>query len=791
MAYQARSPYRLTLALAMALTGGVGVSVPTIAQAADPAVNRDSLAIEEIVVTARKREENLQDTPIAITAVNGAELEARGAADLSAIESLAPNVHFSASQPTSGLSGATTVFIRGIGQRDFTINIDPAVGVYFDGVYVGRSIGALMDLVDIERVEVLRGPQNTLFGRNTIGGAISVLTKAPSRTFGGWVKAAGGDDSRAEVAGSVNIPISDAVRASVTAFYRHQDGYVKALQYNDVKLGEDDIKGARAKVVFDFSEKVSLEIAGDLARSSNTPGPVVPVVLNTLLPVGTVGTGPFNTFFNNSLTLSGDAACRTTAGQASNAKCFGPVWLPASPFASNAVFTNRAGQKVVPENKLNTNGISATLAAETPIGLFKSISAYRDFDAVTFNDLDFTPFTLFANNHPEFSQRQYSQELQLVGSSMNSKIEYVTGLYYFKEKGLEQIHNQVITAFNATSNPGALAQDIYRNVDNSSKAVYGQVSLHVTDTVTLTGGARYTEGRKHFAIRNILPTGVTDGPFRGTKSVDRLTPTVTIGWKAQPKSYVYATYSEGLRDGGFAARFLGALPANLPSYDPEFVDAYEVGSKNVLFGDRLRLNIAAFRTDYKDLQVDATVPPALQIAQASTILNLAQAKIQGVEVEFDGRLTEWLRLDGSVGFLDAEIKEVLGGRVASGAFGVTAATRLPYAPRWTGNLGVTVTSRVAELGRAIGRLDWSYTDSQYSTIDGNYETKLRSRSHLNASLRLLPDGGRWEAALQVRNLTNDKYFVQNTNIQALNSTFGAIGRPRTAYVSLTYRFGGN
>ena len=306
MAYQARSPYRLTLALAMALTGGVGVSVPTIAQAADPAVNRDSLAIEEIVVTARKREENLQDTPIAITAVNGAELEARGASDLSAIESLAPNVHFSASQPTSGLSGATTVFIRGIGQRDFTINIDPAVGVYFDGVYVGRSIGALMDLVDIERVEVLRGPQNTLFGRNTIGGAISVLTKAPSRTFGGWVKAAGGDDSRAEVAGSVNIPISDAVRASVTAFYRHQDGYVKALQYNDVKLGEDDIKGARAKVVFDFSEKVSLEIAGDLARSSNTPGPVVPVVLNTLLPVGTVGTGPFNTFFNNSLTLSGD-----------------------------------------------------------------------------------------------------------------------------------------------------------------------------------------------------------------------------------------------------------------------------------------------------------------------------------------------------------------------------------------------------------------------------------------------------------------------------------------------------
>ncbi len=780
-------PYgRLTLAVAMAMTGGAGVSLPSVAQAAD----KEALVVEEVVVTARKREENLQETPIAITAVGGAQLQARGAADLTAIESLAPNVHFSASQPTSGLSGATAVFIRGIGQRDFTINVDPAVGIYFDGVYVGRSIGALMDLVEIERVEVLRGPQNTLFGRNTIGGAISVVTKAPSSTFGGSVKAAGGEDSYRELSGAVNLPISDRVRANVSGFYRHQDGYVKALQYNGLKLGEDNVKGGRGKLAFDITPDVTLEFAGDFARTSNSPGPVVPVVLNTLLPVGTVGTGPFNSFFNNSLTLSGDAACRTTVGQATNPKCFGSVYLPSSPFASNAVFTDKTGRKVDPENKLDTNGISATLTAKTPIGQFKSISAYRDFDAVTFNDLDFTPYLLFANNHPEFSQHQYSQEFQLVGSFADNKIDYVTGLYYFKEKGLERIYNQVVTAFNASTNPGALAQDIFRNIDNSSKAAYAQVSYHVTDTVTLTGGARYTEGRKTFTIKNILPSGATDGPYSGTKKVDRVTPTVTIGWKATPKSFIYATYSEGFRDGGYAARFLGVLPAVLPSYNPEYVNAYEIGSKNLFFADRLRLNVAAFRTDYKDLQVDATVPPALQIAQQSTILNLAQAKIQGVEVEFDGRVTEWLRLDGAVGYLDSEIKEVLGGRVASGAFGVTAATQLPYSPKWTGNLGVTVTAPVADVGRAVGRLDWSYTDTQTSAIDGNYETKLRSRSFLNASLRLLPDGGHWEAGIYVRNLANDKYFLQKTNIQALNSAFGAIGRPRTIYASITYRFGG-
>jgi iron complex outermembrane receptor protein len=235
------------LVIATALSTSLSLAAPTLAHAAD----QPSLAIEEVVVTARKREENLQETPIAISAFKGAELEARGAADLSAVESLAPNVHFSTSQPTSGLSGATAVFIRGIGQRDFTINVDPAVGIYFDGVYVGRSIGALMDLVEIDRVEVLRGPQNTLFGRNTIGGAISVMTKAPSQTFGGWVKAGVGEAGYADLTATVNVPISDKVRTKFSAFYRHQDGYVNALQYSDVKLGEDDVKGARAKIVFD------------------------------------------------------------------------------------------------------------------------------------------------------------------------------------------------------------------------------------------------------------------------------------------------------------------------------------------------------------------------------------------------------------------------------------------------------------------------------------------------------------------------------------------------------------
>lgn len=784
MSSTALSPYRLTLALAMALSGGA-FAAPVVAHAAD----KDALAVEEVVVTARKREENLQETPIAITAVGGAQLQARGAVDLTAVETIAPNVHFSASQPTSGLSGATAVFIRGIGQRDFTINIDPAVGVYFDGVYVGRSIGALMDLVDIERVEVLRGPQNTLFGRNTIGGAISVVTKSPGKDFGGQIKAGGGQDGYRELSGNVNIPISDRMRASFGAFYRHQDGFVKALQYKDVMLGEDDVKGARIKLHFDVTDAITFEVAGDLARNHNTTSAIVPLRLNNLLPVGTTGTGPFNSVFNNSLVLSGDAACRTTAGQATNPKCFGPVWLPSSDLASNAVFTDRTGAKVDPNNQLDTNGISATLGAKTPLGQFKSISAYRDFNAVTYNDLDFTPYLLFANSHPEFSQHQFSQEFQLVGTMAGDRLDYVVGYYYFEERGLERIYNQVITAFNATTNPGALAQDIFRNINNHSKAVYGQATWHVTDAITLTAGARYTDSTKGFTIKNILPTGAVDGPYAGKKQFDKVNPTATLGWKPNSSTYLYATYSEGFRDGGYAARFLGVLPAVLPSYDPETVKAYEIGAKNQFFNNRLRLNLAAFRTDYRNLQVDATVPPNLQISQQSTILNLAQARIQGVEAEFDGRITDWLRVDGAVGYLDSNILSVLGGRVLTGAYAITADSKLPFSPEWTANLGVTATAKLQDMGRAIARVDLSYVDTQFSGIENSPEIKLRSRSFLNASLRYVPEHGPWEAALVVKNLANDRYYNQIINIQALNSTYGAPGRPRTIYATLTYRFG--
>ncbi len=746
--------------------------------------------VEEIIVTARKKEENLQTTPIAVTAVGAADLDARGVATLQSVGAIAPNVHFTANQPTSGLPGATSVFIRGIGQRDFTINIDPAVGVYFDGVYIGRSIGALLDLVEVDRIEVLRGPQNTLFGRNTIGGAINVVSKAPQNEFGGSVRIGAGDEGYFQASANMSIPLSERVRTSIGVYQRQQDGYVDALQYNGaLKLGDDNVWGARGALAIDLTDRISVDLSLDYADTKTAPAPVVPIKINTLFPVGTVGTGPFNSFFNNSLALTGDAGCRTTSGQATNPKCYGPVWLPASRFATNAVFANERGVKVTPENTLETMGAALTVSAQTPFGQLKSITAQRSFDALTYNDVDFSPFVLFANNHPEYSQEQFSQEFQLVGTTANDRLDYVVGLYHFHETGLERIYNQIITAFNATTNPGALAQDISRTIDNTSQAIYAQATYKLTDDLSVTGGLRYTESEKIFTLKNILPTGAVDGPYRGVKSVSKTTPLITLGYEVTPDTYAYATYSKGFRDGGFAARFIGALPRDLPSYNPEFVDSFEIGLKNVLFDRRLRLNLAAFNTDYRDLQVDATVPPELQISQQSTILNLAQATIKGVEAEFDARPTEWLRIDGAIGYLDAQLDEVRGGRLLSGAFTITTRSKLPMVAEWTGNVGVTVSPRVGKIGRVFARVDFAYESDKMSGIENNPEILLDGRTITNASLRFVPEQGNWEAGLNVRNLTDEEYFYQKINIQALNSTFGSIARPRTVFATLKYHFG--
>lgn len=241
--------------------------------------------LEEVVVTARKREESLQDAPISITAFTGEGLERRNITALADVSKMTPNLVFNASAPLSGSSATSSVFIRGIGQNDYTLVTEPGVGIYVDGVYIARSVGGALDLVDVERIEILRGPQGTLFGRNTIGGAVSITSKKPTEDFGGKVQLTLGDDNLVDFKGKINLPISDTLLSSVAISSRQRDGYVKNVQ-NGLDLGNDDALSGRLALRWLASDTVTVDWNFDATRERENGAASYAVAADGLSPLG-------------------------------------------------------------------------------------------------------------------------------------------------------------------------------------------------------------------------------------------------------------------------------------------------------------------------------------------------------------------------------------------------------------------------------------------------------------------------------------------------------------------------
>ena len=380
----------LSSALAGFIVAGPVFLMPVVVSAEER-----SMVLEEVVVTARRQEESLQDVPVAVSVLTGDELKATGGLKIDTVGKMAPNVHFEAAGGTSGVK-SPEIFIRGMGQRDFIPVEDPAVGVYLDGVYMGRNIGSVFDLIDVERIEVLRGPQGTLFGMNTIGGAVNIISKAPGDELGGSFRASVGDEGYWEINGTVNIPISDGVAARLSGFTRERDGYVDAIQHNDLDLGSDDIWGMRGSLRADLSDTFSVTVAADYSKATETPG-----ALTTISGIGsfdeqplTLGL-PLNPFahFHNAIYSGDPASCTTAAGQATNSACYGSVWNTNDMYEVNSLYVDGAGNRIDPEQEVEVMGGNVTLEWDLSDTLaLKSITAYREFDIELYNDIDFSPY---------------------------------------------------------------------------------------------------------------------------------------------------------------------------------------------------------------------------------------------------------------------------------------------------------------------------------------------------------------------------------------------------------------
>jgi len=709
----------------MSVMGGVSAlallsaaPAPAFAQAAEP-----TFGVEEIVVTARKREESLQDTPISITAYTAAAIEARAMGDVEQIGDFTPNLVFDRAAPIGGSNSTAVIYIRGIGQDSGLPTIDQGVGLYVDGVYLARSVGGVVDLVDIDRIEVLRGPQGTLFGRNTIGGAISIVTKRPDSTFGGYVSGAIGDDSRVDLRASLNLPLGETLATSLTVSSSQRDGYVTRRDGTD--MGDTNALSGRFAALWTPTPSLDLYFAADYTRRRENGAPFV-------LTEVTLSPTTFGAFHNAFVAPAG--ACPNPFDlNGANANCYSGRWISGSK-------TSDAGT-VPAKDDLDLWGVS--LNAEWRLGgvTLRSITSYRDTESVFNLDQDHSPLTI-AHVLSNSTQNQFTQEFQALGDAFDGRLNYILGAYYFREEA--QMSERVTFAPVDFLSGGA--------VKNDSFALFSQVTFDITDRLSLTGGLRYTEDNKRFTpdsrvISSLIgiPPGVPLLPStQGSVETKKMTPMVNLSYQWTDDLMTYVTYSKGFRGGGFTQRVFPPLPT-IPSFAPEFVEVWEAGFKLMAFENRLRLNAAVFDNQYTDLQFtvqDVTVGP--------TVRNAGAAKVRGGEIEATIVPVEGLHIDLGLGYLDAKVTEVDPGTL------VKPGSRLVRAPEWSGSAGISYRFDLGEAGTLTPRLDWAYRSDTYYEARNRPQSLQPAYSLLNLGVTYESGTGDWLVSLVGKNLTGER-----------------------------------
>lgn len=745
--------------------------------------SRSSGMLEEVVVTARKREESLQDTPIAVTAFTGESLDDRGLTDISQIADFSPSLSIDETSQFAATNSAPAIFIRGIGVSDWALPIDPGVGIYLDDVYISRSVGGVLDLLDLERVEVLRGPQGTLFGRNTIGGAISLTSKKPDfDSLHGYLDVTVGNYSRKNVKGKVNLPINDRLAASFTGSIKKRDGYVDNNAGPD--LGDEDSQAYRVAVRWEPTDELSFNLNYDYTREDEAPAPWV------LVAVDENGS---QVAAWNALRSGNPAVCSDQLNPArlTNPSCMNAQWIQGEFDTSSAHrasfgLTNSQIGKVAPRSELNIWGVGLTAEWNILDNLtIKSISGYRENkDGYWSRDFDHTPLEATTTVN-FFEHEQFTQELQFLGTALDERLNWIVGLYYFEEKGR---HIDVVQlAGGPPFEPIVINNDV--KVDNDSQSLFGQLTYDLTDRLHMTLGARYTDETKRFFINGrtvnqsipvlrLLPLGWED------ITETRTDPYASLSYDINDTSMVYVSYSRGFKGGGFTQRVFPALNF-IPSFDPEIATVYEAGFKSMLFDHRLQLNGAAFFTDYEDVQVNASATVFNPNAIGNVIANAAEAEIKGVELEFMALVTDSLRLEGSLVYMDAGFTDTDPFAVAAG---INESLDFVNTPEWSGHIGVSYTWDLNNWGLLTARADSSYTSEVYNDAVNTELFRQGGKTLHDFGLIWEDAESLWRVALTVRNASDKTYMT--SGLQVNNGLSEATyGIPRTVMFSVKRSFG--
>ncbi len=696
-----------------ALLAGV---MPIFSFAASPAVlAQETPLFEPVIVTAQKRAQSIYEVPVAISAFTADQIERQGINDLVDIGKFVPNLNVTGF--SAGHTSSANPFIRGIGLQDHLITTDPGVGVYVDGIYLGRQVGQNWSLANIERVEVLRGPQGTLYGRNSIGGAINIITAKPGDEDGGRVSLTAGSRGRLNADFYSNMAFSDQLAMSVTGAFQHRDGLGRFTELENPRkeVGEFEDVSARFALKWSPSDRLSLLLTAD----GND---------------GDGGLRPYTTLIDEV-----GAACRANP-PAPPAECYNGAPYDAgirnADMASNP-YNNNTGQESQIAVTNEAHGVSLTVDYEISDGMAAKLllsDRHSEYQSGLDDDAVFQDFLSFPENG---EADQKSAELQLTGEF--GAFDYVAGLYWFDEEGA---NNQDPTIFNRDSGDFLLSQEM------DSQAIYGNLGYRFSDALRVSAGLRYTQDDK--TARVIINSGVRD--VTAERDWSELSWDLSANYSLSDRMNAYGTIQSGYQSGQFPPRpyCLFPNPNCFVANDNVTALNYEVGLKGQPL-DNLQMSVAVFYTDYSDLpyQVSETLPGA----GFNTQNILVDQTSIGFEWEGTWLVTDAFRIQSTLGYIDTDADEQVTDPTNPPPPAVA-----PLTPELTFSISPEYSFALGG-GTVTARADYTFRDDMYGepSADPDRFTQIDSRDLVNFDITYEPNDGDWTVSAYGRNVTDERY----------------------------------
>ena len=715
-------------------------AMPVNAQENEGAEDQEVARLDPVTVTAQRREEDIQIVPVAVTAFTADDLEIRSTLNLEEVARSTPGFQYVSDESIK----ATRPSIRGIAGGGGTAGRDSSIGVYVDDVYLGGPASANVELFDLDRVEVLRGPQGTLFGRNTLAGVINMASKMPDDEFGGYVQAEYGNYDHKRLKGRVSVPlVKDKLSASLSGLYFDRDGFLENA-YLNTDTNDAHQWGLRGALLFTPTENMDWLFSADYREVDQKAKSQ-------------------ETLLNDPASIPG---------------LFGAL-LNTDPY-DRVVYSGFAGEETLEAWGLSARGVISFDAFD-----LISVTSYREHHYFNDGESDQTPFGVGRNQDPEDVER-FTQEFRLETTGQGP-FKAIVGAFYLNQDAVNGGHILLESDLVSLLTGGALTGELTGGATGKTKtesvAVFGSVDYDVTDKFTVSLGARQTWEDKSINFDQVdfesvfgFPLLASTGSYTGSDTFESFTPSATAKYRFTDDVMIYATVSEGFRSGGFNDT-TGDLSGI--AFDPETLWNYEAGLKSTLFEDRLRLNASVFSMKWKDIQVQADDPATVNLYDPR-ILNAGEAHSNGVELEMVAAVTPDFTIDGSFAYFDDEFDE---GNMAGNDLG---------APEYTFSLnGTYVYALTPDLDLTF-RGEYYRQGDQYVNMDQTRPENLQEGYELlNARIVLTPSDRDWEVAIWGKNLTDETYNVRTFDLLAnpfVGQLFNILGAPKTYGVSVKKSF---